>query len=503
MASASASSSSSNKVKSCDMYPCDREGKDDLLGAPTFERAPASADMDRLGAMLDRYREELLLNPPVSIEHPEDLQWIEHKLFHEWDVICTEEKGVSVSDSFFVARCYLQCLKEIPTREIAVLDDIHDVFSRLQLLGCQHTRRCFERKDSHRDVLLLEKRVACIIVYELTTDPKVVITERMVDGLLPLDELLDAAIKPLRQVPDTHANVQQALTVAEQEKKQHELDHEKELEEEGVIVLPPVPYGEYDVNEGSYWHSDKTTVVRSFVSTAARILCNYWLEKRIFDSYRICANPPHYSQRAKDNFVAWFQKKCKNNYNDDSSKQYRDMVAEYWCPVGTHKEAKRYLSTKHDLHAPLTLLEQQLGVDSSNSLLNMARTKTSEVCKDPAHEVYEFLLLSVFCHQMQHRVKTLFVEDYMIRPGRLSEWYKRLECLKTWGQARRPLLLRILRSWMIHDGKEWILCTDLTDALMKLQTLLIQKYGGVFASGLKVGEWILEITGTPEVEMDD
>jgi len=180
--------------------------------------------------------------------------------------------------------------------------------------------------------------------------------------------------------------------------------------------------------------------------------------------------------------------------SDNSVTAYRDFAYEHWMPMGARQEMLRLMSTKHDFAQPLTLLNQELGVDSATSLANMARVKRNLVARDETHEMFEFLVLSQFMYLMKHLTSVSFQADYYIMPADLCLRRKRLDCKLTWGQKRRPILLHLLHTWMIHDEGEWILCKSVEDALLKMMSLWTHKYKSVFADRVPVASWVQLLT---------
>jgi hypothetical protein len=483
------------------MYACDREGMT-VLGGPLFEPAPTSAELRRVRQILMDSRLFLIASPTEAKPMPEEMKFVMDMWLHRWDECCMELRGASVTDDLFVARCYMLCMEEPRTREMATLNDISELYARLQLLGTNHTRRRFDQLESASEVAQLEKRCACLVVYDLSDSCEEVLA-RLGDRLPAVGDLLQAVIEPLRHVPDTCAKVEPGqLTVAEKE-REAKLAAQSEVTIEDETALPLEV--EFDVNEGSFWHSDKQTVVRSFVAMASRVLRNYWLQKTIFDRYPVRPKErcPKYSDYAKNSLRAWLQKVCKNEYSDSSVKIYRNLIYEHWMPAGSRQECLRVFSTKYDFMQSLNLLENQLGVDSATSLANIARSKTQVVSMDPKHEVYDFLLLSQFCYMMLHKTTVPFLADYYIMPGQLCKLRKRLDCKVTWGQPRLPLMtyLTHVAGLVIHDAGEWILCTDMEDCLLNVMTLWVQNYGGKVASGVSMVEWVSMLT--TEEEEDD
>lgn len=477
------------------MYACDREESSSSFGAQLFEPAPSSAELLRVRQVLMDSRLFLVASPSAPCPKPEELAFVTDMWLNRWDESAMELHGDSVTDEVFVARCFLLCMADPRARVMATLNDINELYVRLQLLGTNHTRHRFDQLDSHMEVERLEKRCACLIVYDLS-HPTADVMAKLGDGRLPaIDEILQAVIEPLRHVPDTCAVIQPGQLTLDEAERQRKLDESnKKDEDEGFEVVPTEE--EYDVNEGSFWHGDKETVVRGFVAMASRVLRNYWLQKTIFDRFPVRAVEKHpiYSAYARESFLKWMQEVSAREYSDSSVKVYRNLIYEHWMPLGSRQETLRTFATRYDFMQSLNLLENQLGVDSATSLANIARSKMSVVSKDEKHEVFDFLLLSQFSYMMFHKTTVPFLADYYIMPGQLCKYQKRLECKRTWGRPRRPILLRIMRGWWVHDDGEWISCTDMTDALLKMMTLWMQKYDAKFASDINVTEWVRNLT---------
>jgi len=500
-------------VERTSMYACDYDHLDQLNSPPLFDPAPSVKEIQRVEQIVSDCHMHLVSSPSSSMQCAADLKFVTDMWVFRWNECCTEVGGDALSDALFVARCYLLCARDPRTHDMAVFNDIKELYVRIQLLGCNHTRHRFDQVDSHMETVRLEERCAALVVFFLGQPPDELLQQLGPDPLPEVDDLLLAVIQPLRMVPDT------TVPVIPEEQKQAEAKAKAlALAEKAALLDSRVDAGvevddadeekadasddtEFSINEGAYWHSDKTSVVRGFVRMASRVLRNYWLNKMVFDMFpvRPVTQCPAYSVTARVCFVEWFKSKTANQYSDDSVKMYRNLIYEHWMPEGSRQEMQRTFSTKHDFMQSLNLLEHQLGVDSATSLAMLARVKTHLVSADPAHPVYDFLVLSQFSYLMQHLLGTDFLSVYYIQPGELGSRWKRLVTVTTWGQPRRPILLRILRGWWIHDAGEWVACTDVTDALLKIMGLWATKYDYKFVDNLSVAQWVAGLT-TPSVK---
>lgn len=482
-------------VERTSMYMCDYDNVTPLGNLPVFEPGPTKAEIARIEKVMDDCHIQLSREHETTVLKSEDIQFINDMWVYRFDECCTEIRGDSVSDALFVARCHILCCQVPQCRGMSVFKHIHELYVRLQLLGTNHTRRRFDELDSHMEVVRLEQRCASLVVYELSESPEDLLAGPGSEPLPQLDEVLLALIAPLRDVPDIVKPTEEELKAAAEKAASDKLallGNEAKHDDELVEVTSNET--EYDVNEGQYWHSDRVTIIRGFVRLASRVLRNYWLQKFTFDKYPICKDVPTYPESAKQYFTEWLKEMTRCDFSDDSVKQYRNLVYEHWMPVGSRQEMLRTFQTKHDFLQALNLLEHQLGVNSATSLANMARVKNKIVAQDPANEVYDFLLLSQFGDLFKHVVDEEFFKQYYIMPGELCKWRKRLDCKITWGQPRRPILLRIMRGWWIHEAGEWIACTSMMDALLKMMTLWVKKYNSTFASTRSCAEWVALVT---------
>lgn len=495
-------------VEITSMYACDYEDLGPMGTRPIFEAAPSKIETERIFRIIDSCSDRLCQEGDEQAVQgdKEAMAFVMDTWTLRFDECATEMRGSSVSDLLFVARCHLLCCALPKIRTKAVFNDIHELYVRVQLLGTNHTRARFTQQELARDVEELEHRCASLVVYELCHSPEELLERLGANPLPRIDQLLAARVNPLRNVPDIIQPTEKEI-LAEKKKKAADkarlrkenpdvtFDDEDENEErkEGMEVR-------YDVNEGNYWHSDKDTVVRGFVRMASRVFRNYWLQRTLFEKYPIrdSAKCPEYSDNVKQQFTKWLQDQTKCDYANDSVKLYRDLVYEHWMPDGSRQEMLRYFRSKYDIMQPLNLLEHQLGVGTATSLANMARVSVKDVALNLESETYDFLLLSQFGELMRFDTDAKFFEQYYIGPGELGGIKRRrLDCKLTWGRARRPLLVRIMRGWYIHDAGEWIICTDMRDALLKMMTLWRTTYNSCFAGNdnkNKVETWIKRVT---------
>ncbi len=483
-------------IERTSMYACDYDHLTELGSKPVFDSAPSVKELERVATIIDDCT--IYLSQPRPGAMPDiGLSFITDMWVYRFDECCTEVAGDAVSDTLFVARCFLLCAQIPRCRTMSTFNDIHELYSRLQLLGTNHTRRRFEQPISHLDVVMLEKRVASLVVYHLSESPDVLLQRLGPDPLPAIDELLAAEIEPLRNVPDIIKPTADELRIAAEKAVSDALALKTNVAKHDTVVEEKNPDEiEYDVNEGSYWHSDKTTVVRGFVRMASRVLRNYWLQKMIFDRYPIRAadKMPVYAASVKTHMREWLVAACEVESSDDSVKVYRELIYEHWMPMGSRQEMLRLMTTKYDFMQALNLLEKELGVDSATSLANMARVKLKTVAADEKNEVFDFLYLAQFCYLMKHLTATDFKKLYYIMPGELGKLYKRLDCKITWGQPRRPILVPLLHMILIHDAGEWIPCSSMEDGLAKMMTLWTTKYESRFVDRISVAAWVAQLT---------
>lgn len=496
-------------VERTSMYRCDYDHLTLMGTRPVFEDAPSQVETERINAIIERCAQSLSseqeCNASDAEKNKEDMQFVMDIWTLRWNECATELRGCSITDLLYAARCHLLCCMLPKIRTKAVFNDIHELYVRVQLLGTNHTRARFTQQDSARDVEELEHRCASLVVYELGPSPEDLLAAMGDDPLPRIDPLLAARVNPLRNVPDIIQPTEEEIKAAakkkaiEKEKLRKENpdvtfdDDEDDERKEGMEL-------EYDVNEGNYWHSDKDTVVRGFVRMASRVFRNYWLQRTIFERYPIRdpSKSPVYAANVRDQFTKWLEEQTKCDYANDSEKVYRDFVYEHWAPDGSRQEMLRHFRSKHDIMAPLNLLENQLGVTSATSLANIARIPMKDVARNVESETYDLLLLSQFAQLIKFDTDAKFFEDYYIGAWELGDFKRRrLDCKSTWGRARRPLLVRIMRAWYIHDVNEWIICSDMRDALLKMMTLWRTNYDSCLANSSiksRLETWIKRVT---------
>jgi hypothetical protein len=480
-----------------------------VLGPMPFEPAPSESRLMQLYRLMAKCRdyltEEVLTNeqamPAAQITGEE--AFVFNWWVYDFEDNCMELEGISVTDTLFVCRCLLMCCKDPDIRPMSSLYDIHELYVRLQVLGSNHTRAQFERPIEHREVEMLEKRIASLVVFVLCDGTDAVLAQ--LPGSLPLiDPKLKEQLEALKTVP--YIKVVDPSEVQLSEKRILELKEEKaeklRKENNSSLASEPLIAEELSVNEGLFWHADKKSVVSNFVPFASLILRNYYVDHEIWKQFpERSINDQHFYTKADvAHMKQWFRDKCEFDYADDFVKRFRDMVFDHWLPIGACQIRLRDSATKYDVSNPLNLLEEQLGVDSTTSLASYARERAMHISKDEKHQVYEFLLLSQFSYMMQHMFKTEFTRDYYITPTRIFRWRGRLKELLTYMKPRRPIVLRLKRTWLIHDAGEWITCESLLDALLKWMMLIQNKYAGTLATGVQLTAFIDELTKPKKIE---
>lgn len=511
-------------VERVSMYACDYADLSIIGTTPLHAPAVKTHERERVGLIMENSCKQLASKKPVVLVTEEDMRWITETWVHRFEHCATEEDGSAFTDMLFVARCFVMCCNFPRCREMSSFTDIHELYTRVQLAGCNHTRAKFEKQISHAEMVTLEQRCASLVVYCLQANTVEQLLKQLGTRPLPdIDDHLQDEMTPLRKVPDlippTAAELAAEAEQEEEERKRQKNNERrmrmdaqriKDAEEEKGEIEEEDQGVQLDVNEGQYWHSDKGTVIKDFTRMASRIFRNYWLQWGIFNKYPIrpIEHQPRYDPQALEHFNNWLADSTKRKANDGSDKEFHNMVFEFWMPDGGRQELMRSFETKFDFLPSINLLEKQLGVDSTTAIARMARTIPSEIIADPKHDLYDFTVIAQFNYHMEHETEVEFVKNYVIMPGDLNKLRARLDCEKTWGLPRRPILLRIMRGWYIHDirrvstqvgqpikcVKEWIPCSGTKDALMKIMTLWGGPYLKMMANYIKVGAWIDQLT---------
>lgn len=289
----------------------------------------------RVRGLCTQYQTQLRTRDETAVEDP-DRTLVTMMWMTRWQEFSLESQGTALSDHLYYVRC-LQIVVTSPA-PCADFEDLHELYARVQLLGCNHGS---EWMWVASDIEELERRCASLIVYRLWEKPSTL--EPFVSiPLPPLSAELHARMWPLRYVADTHA--------------------------------PPVPLGQdpapprvipaddctWDLNEGSYWHSDRATVLRDFTRMCSRVFRWRALEFDVLRRFPVVAFPV-VTDAQRAHLLAWLRDQAEVDASDNSPQLFRAFVYEHWLPAGAREECFRSLKTRWDRLPSQNVLEEQLG----------------------------------------------------------------------------------------------------------------------------------------------
>jgi hypothetical protein len=406
---------------------------------------------------------------------------------------------LAVVDHLFWANAVFMCCQDSSGYVMSDIRDIHELYARVQLLGCNHGERMLAPVE-HDEVARLEQRCASLLVWWICDMPNACLKTLEENGgpalLTPsLQKQINLLKRPARLAiteEGTARATDASLTAAARDIQNRafnelikEVDKDSsasrrkklaELQKRVQSNLPAHSVGlnaeeALDVNQGEYWIATSRSLVENFCRFCSRVFREYHLQKEVFDKYpvRKAGLQPSYSKATADRLAVWFKSACCVEADDGFQTLYRNLVFRHSLPLGASLEKLRQSSTRFETMNPENLLHSELGSDCCGA-------------------ISELLMLAQYAYIWGQKnstrdMKSDWLDDYYILPCDLSQKRYHLDDTKSFGLQRRPIAVFILHAWWIHDQGEWIPANNATDLIAKdIALRLAPPYDGKLAS---------------------
>ena len=220
----------------------------------------------------------------------------------------------------------------------------------------------------------------------------------------------------------------------------------------------------------------------SFPALCSRVFSQVYREQQLLASYPVqqLAAIPRF---CVDRLHQWVNQQVGIDAEDDFRARYIEMIHELQIPMGGRLQSQRRLVTRDEQSGAVTILERELGYDTSLRLTEMARLKPRDIAADPTHDNFPSLMLTMFNLRLSQTKKTNFISDYMVLPTAFSMLdklakTKQFERKEAFGHLRAPLVTLLQRSWMVHFRETWWKCDSATDAVLGWLRFIVEQYEG-------------------------
>jgi hypothetical protein len=374
-----------------------------------------------------------------------------------------EENNVSRQDMLFYVRCFLVVCHR-GNLEKQPLEQLLDLFNRVAMFSCNHNCAAHMKYPAKEEIEKLENDCFHFIVQHYFSKNDMQVTS---------EKMMDAKFNELS--PDL-----------------------KTLKAQLHVVDETKP----SAAVGWLWLNEPLRMYLTFIPLCSRVFQQVYREQALLDLYPVEPIPDihaHCVQRLQQ----WLAKEASIDAEDDLRPRYSELVHEMQIPAGGRLQSQRRLVTRDDQPNSQTIIERELGFDTALKLSDAVNcTKPIDVSKNPEHEHYSCLLLTMFDLRMKQTKKTEFIKNYVILPTGLPNLnvlpkYKKPSTETYQGQARAPLILYLKRTWMIQYKRKLFECASLEECLLGWLRLCSTQYEGYIphTCDIDISDWYKQMFG--------
>jgi hypothetical protein len=256
--------------------------------------------------------------------------------------------------------------------------------------------------------------------------------------------------------------------------------------------------------KGDIWSESITRFISQFVPFCTRVWSKIQLDERIFNKYSFVTEAEQSRRWSWHRvYMSSYEMRLKNWVNSKKSSYgisnrfkdvYKGAAYESCLPVGCRQDSFKNIEDMHSLKAPYSLFGEQLG---NHAVTNM-HTAVDAIMDDKERPfLYQFAAITCFAYEMQQKLVSFF-GDYYIGDTQLYSKYPSLDVKEVFWRPRRPIVVHVKRTWMIHERGEWLDCgNSVYRALAAWCALVLHEYKGKLETDKNISTTIQEIISPP------
>lgn len=365
-----------------------------------------------------------------------------------------EENNLSRTDLLFYIRCFL-VVCDRGNLEPMPMNMLLDLYNRLAIFSCNHNCNARMNYPSKEQIRELEDDCFGFIVQHYFS----------------LQEFRKSVDRFIQDRDEKESKEHKVFEMAEMSNEMQTLKKSLFVEDEKTP----------NSNKGYLWTQDHLRMLLTLIPLADRVFSQVYREQRLLDSYRM-GKIPQVPESVILKLQNWLIKEVAIDAEDDLRPRYVELLHELQIPMGGRLTSQRKLVTRDDHNNSLTIIEKELGYDTSLRLTNGASSsKHVEVAKNPDHDNYTALLITLWDLRLTQLKKTEFLKNHVVLPTALSiklKPAKRFETLKFGLSARAPLVTLIQRKWKIHYLTTFYTFETAAEALLVWARIITTEFGG-------------------------
>lgn len=385
------------------------------------------------------------------------------------------DRDISRSDMIFVLGCYAICCKLSSVRRMSILTDAADICAQLCVIGSRHTASSRARSIDVDSTMHLLHQTASWLVQFGSTDKSSLTRALDSAGKMCVapsvaKELRDLMILPSASIPIVDSVRDQAdatsLQVFALQNNDVEMEDDVAKEEDK----------ESQSQRGDFWMVETQLILHSIVSFASRIFHQISLEQYIFSLCVVAVDDPYtYPPAALTNLRSTVLSRCATTAGDSFVPLFREAVHRWCLPMGTLSIRYRRAITQFQQSSSATMMEQQLGMDTSQALYNVVNVPLVSIASNEQHELHDLLMFFTLGTLIENRCGVDFA-SCVVHSFDLAARHPLITKTIESHEARRPLIVSIMQKTWVHDQGLWYKCESLVDAILKWIVMIKYAY---------------------------
>lgn len=368
-------------------------------------------------------------------------------LKHHFD-LSLEVEGCTRADIVFYILCFLHaCNNTSEIMQPVELIELIDVFNEVALLSCNHNKFEADQFPTALAVEDLWNRVSSFVVQHFFSA-----------------KLVSEHVTTLNKVKEVGMfTLSKELTA---KKKKYFIQNEKKP----------------NANHGYIWTNTPGHIVNAFIPLCNRVFSHLTREKSLYNAFPV-TQLPLIPYSVIGQFQAWVKEQTSIDVEDDLRGNYIELSHEGQIPMGGREQAKRKRDSRHDHAASLSILESELGYDTTFRLSEMVNAKPAVVGSDPQHPHYAPLVITLWSLRMFQNLRHKFTKHNLILPTEFSLIDglkdKPLFSNTLHNVTRMPIVVYLQWKWYIQFDEGWIRCPCVCSALLGWARIMHDRFGGV------------------------
>lgn len=432
---------------------------------------------------------QILQNPdPVgSVDKTQEIEeitkcWLDN--FYEYNLE-QEADNFTLTDLLFMIRCFLlACTRGFVAREVMEFEHLSVLFNKVVILSCMHNSQASVSFPDAKSLESLENQMISFIIQHYFSTVKITeIASRLRAEFVIIEKKQKQQQQQKKQQQQPQRTEFKYVDLDEMNTPltQFELlSPELETIKRQLFIRNET---QPNANLGWLWNQSGIEMYSNFIPLCTRVFSHIIREQQLLQAYPM-KELPSLPPNSLELLHKWLIAECAVDAEDDLRLRFAEISHELQIPMGGRLFYQRRKVTRNNVPTSVTVLEDQLGYDTSSRLSEMAKTKPQDVCQDPKHDLYNSLLLTMMDLRFTQRKRTSLLTHFVILPTQLADLhkhkypYKQFATEKHYGQVRAPLLALMQKKWRIQFKSVWYTCKNFSEALLSWIRLIVEEFQG-------------------------